>query len=171
LANWLSTSYLPERILGSIAQAEKMPDGVQEAVRVLVVFVRLGNDRADGRPGMVEKLVLEPHGHVGNRSTIGLGKVGTGGKESVQLALTDLVGMIAQLLEQKANSMLVSQGRVAGSRLAIDNRQGGIDSLTALKPILLGLSSQVIDMVEHDLIKLADPGVKIARDGNIQNQS
>ena len=95
LANWLPTSYLPERILGPIAQAEEMAHGIQEAVRVFMVFMRLGDDRADGRPGVVEELVLEPHGHVGNRGAIGIGKVGTGGEEGVQLALANLVGMIA----------------------------------------------------------------------------
>ena len=67
--------------------------------------------------------------------------------------------------------MLVSQGRIAGGCLAIDDRQGGIDSLTPSEPVLLGLGSQVVDMVEHDLIELADPGVEIARDGDIEDQS
>jgi hypothetical protein len=52
------TSCFFERTLGPISQAEEVAHGIEEAMGVVVIVVRLGHDRADGGPGVVEMLVL-----------------------------------------------------------------------------------------------------------------
>ena len=58
-----------------IGQAEEVPDGVQERVRVLVGRW-LGGGRAQGGAGVVEELVLKPLREVGDRGALLGGQVG-----------------------------------------------------------------------------------------------
>ncbi len=53
-----------------IAQAEQVADGGEDGVGMVVM--RFGDGRADGGAGVVEKLVLESHGHVGDGLTVGV---------------------------------------------------------------------------------------------------
>ena len=55
-------------LLEPITQAEEVAHGVEEAMGVVVVGVWLGHDRADGRPGVVEELVLQTRGEMTDRS-------------------------------------------------------------------------------------------------------
>ncbi len=66
--------------------------------------------------------------------------------------------------------MLVSKFCITIRCLPLDDNQGGIDSFLALEPVLLGLSSQVIDVIERDLVQITNSRVKIAGDRDIQNQ-
>ncbi len=59
---------------------------------------------------------------------------------------------------------------VAGGRLALDDRQRGVDPLLPLEPVLLGLGAEVVDVVEHHLVEVADPRVEVAGDGDVQDQ-
>ena len=36
--------------------------------------------------------------------------------------------------------------------------------------VLLGLGAEVVDVVEHHLLQLADPRVEVARDGEVEDQ-
>src|SRR4051812_45749817 len=88
---------LLERPRGAVvAQAEEVADGVEDRMGLVVVGLVQGG--ADGGAGVVEELVLEPRGHVGDRLAVGLGEARAGGEEGGQLALADLVGVAADLL-------------------------------------------------------------------------
>ena len=65
-----------------------------------MIVVRFGRRRTDRRPRMVQELILEPHGHVGDCISVGLTKVGPGSKKRGELALADLIGMVAKLEEE-----------------------------------------------------------------------
>ena len=49
-------------------------------------------------------------------------------------------------------------------------RQRRIDPLLAPAEVLLGLGAQVVDVIEHHLVEVADPGVEVAGDGDVQDQ-
>ena len=66
--------------------------------------------------------------------------------------------------------MLVAKSREASSRLSLDDRECRVNALLPLQSILLGLGLQVVDVIEHDLVKVADSWVEVARDCNVQNQ-
>ena len=66
--------------------------------------------------------------------------------------------------------MLMPEFCVTVRCFALDNHQGGIDPFLSLESVLLSLSSQVIDVIERDLIEIANSGVKVTWDGDIQNQ-
>ena len=119
---------------------------------------------------MVEELVLEPHRHVGDGLAVGFAQVGTGGEEGGQLALAELIGVVAKLLQQGAGGLLVAQQGVAGGGLALDDQKGWIDALLPPQAVLLGLGTQVVDVVEGHLVKVADPGVEVAGDGDVEDQ-
>ena len=78
--------------------------------------------------------------------------------------------MVAQLLEQEAGIVLMSQFCVTVRRFALDDHECGINPFLPLEPVLLGLGSQVIDVIERDLVEIANSRVKVAGDGDIQNQ-
>ena len=136
-----------------------------------MVAVRFGDGRTDRSAGMVKKLVLQPHGHVCDGLAIVGTEVRVGGKKCVQLALADLISMIAKLLEQRAGGLLMAEQGIAGSRLALDDHQGGIESLLPPLPVLLGLGPKIVDMIERHLVEVADAGVKVAGNGNIEDES
>ncbi len=92
------------------------------------------------------------------------------GEKLVQLAEADRVVAIAQLLEDMAGVVLVAEHRIAGGRLALDDRQRRVDPFLPLEPVLLGLGAEVIDVIEHHLIELADPRVEVAGDGDVEDQ-
>ena len=75
-----------------------MAHKVKHGMRMVVV--RLGYGRANRGPGVVEKLVLQAYGHVRDRLTVLLGQIRPGGEKGAELALANLVGMVAQLLEK-----------------------------------------------------------------------
>ena len=154
--------------MGRVAQAEEVADGGEK--RVGVVVVRFGDGRADGGAGVVEELVLEAHGHVSDGVAVGFVQLGATGEESRQLALADLVGVVAQLLEQEAGGLLVTKRRIASGRFLFDDHQGRIDSFLTPETVLIGLGTKVVHVIEGDLVEVADPGVEVARDGNVQNQ-
>ena len=159
-----------ERIGRPIPQAKDMAHEVKDGMGVVMVVMWLGDCRADCGPGVVEELVLQSRGHVCDRLAILFGKVGPGGEQGAELALADLVGVVAQLLKEKAGIALVAQLRVAVRRFALNDHQCGINPFLPLKPVLLGLGSQVVDVIERDLVEVADSRVKVAGDGDIQNQ-
>ena len=84
-----------------------MAHETENGMRVVVVVVWLGDRRADRSPGMVEELVLQSRSHVCYRLAVLFGKVGPRGKQGTQLALANLIGVIAQLLEEEAGIALV----------------------------------------------------------------
>jgi hypothetical protein len=84
-----------------------MAHETENGMRVVVVVVWLGDRRADRSPGMVEELVLQSRERVCDGLAILVGKVGPGGKQGTQLALANLIGVIAQLLEEQAGIALV----------------------------------------------------------------
>ena len=108
---------------------------------MVVVVMRLGDRRADCGPGVVEELVLQSRGHVCDCLAVLFGQIGPGGEQGAQLALANLVGVVAQLLEEEAGIALVTQLRVAVSRFALDDHQCGINPFLPLEPVLLRLGS------------------------------
>ena len=60
-------------------------------------------------------------------SRSGVGEVGAGGEQGGQLALADLVGVVAELLEQGAGGLLVAEQGITGRGLALDDQECGID--------------------------------------------
>ena len=151
-----------------VAQAEEVANGGEDGVGMVVM--RLGDGRADGGAGAVEELVLEPHRHVGNGLAVGFAQVGVGGEEGGQLTLAELIGVVAELLQQGAGGLLMAHQGAAGGGLALDDQKGWIDALLPPQTVLIGLGTQVVDVVEGDLVKVADPGVEIAGDGDVEDQ-
>ena len=151
-----------------VAQAEEVADGGEDGVGVGVVG--LGDGRADGGAGVVEELVLEAVGHVGDGFTVGGAQIGTIGEEGGQLALANLVGVVAQLLEEGAGRFLVAEQGIAGGGFSLDDQESRIDPLLTALEVLLGLGTEIVDVVEGHLVKIADPGVEVAGDGDIQDQ-
>ena len=137
---------------------------------IVVVVMGLDDRRAHGRARMVQQLILEARGHMHDGRTILFGEVGSIGKERFKLALTNLVGMLAQLLEQKAGVALMMQLGVAGRCLALDDQKRRINPFLAFLLVLFGLGPQIVNVVERDLIEVANTRVEVAGDGNIQNQ-
>lgn len=135
-----------------------------------VVVVGLGDGRAHGGSGVMQELVLKPHGHAGDGLALGLRQLGPRCEKSVEFTLANLIGMDAKLLEQDARVSLMDQPRVACGRLAIDDHKRGLDPLATLKLILLGLGAQIVDVIENHLVKVADPRIKIARRSDVQDQ-
>src|SRR5271166_4011509 len=135
-----------------------------------MVVVRFGHGRADGGAGVVEELILEPHRHVGYGLAVGFAQVGMGGEEGGQLALAELIGVVAKLLQQGAGGLLMAHQGAAGGGLAFDDQKGWIDALLPPQAVLIGLGTQVVDVVEGDLVKVADPGVEIAGDGDVEDE-
>ena len=78
--------------------------------------------------------------------------------------------VVAQLLEQVPGVVLVAEHGVAGGRLALDDRQARGRSPSAAAEVLLGLGAQVVDVVEHHLVQVADPRVEVAGDGDVEDQ-
>ena len=78
--------------------------------------------------------------------------------------------MVAQLLEEEPGIALVAQLCIAGGRFALDDHQCRVDPFLPLEPVLLGLGPQVVDVVERDLVEVADSGVEVAGDGDVQDQ-
>jgi hypothetical protein len=159
-----------QRILRPITQAENVADEVKHWVGVAMVLGRFDDRRADGSPRIMQELVLQAHCHVGNRITVAVREVGPGGKENRKLTLANLIGMVTELLEQQPGITLMPQLSITNGDFAFDDEQSRINTFLPLKTVLLSLCSQVVYMIEHDLVELADPGVKIARNGNVQNQ-
>ena len=89
-----------------VAQAEEVANGGEDGVGMVVV--RFGHGRADGGAGVVEELILEPHRHVGYGLAVGFAQVGVGGEEGGQLALAELIGVVAKLLQQGAGGLLMA---------------------------------------------------------------
>ena len=152
-----------------VAQAEEVADGVEE--RVGVVVVRLGGGRADGGAGVVEELVLEPHGHVGDGLAVGVAQVGAGGEEGVLSSRWRIGSAWSPSCWSKCPGVvLVAEHGVAGGRLALDDQPGPGRSPSAAAAVLLGLRAQVVDVVEHHLVEVADPRVEVAGDGDVEDQ-
>ena len=121
-----------------VTKAEEVADGGEDGMRVGVV--RLGDGRADGGAGVVEELVLEAGGHVGNGLAVSRAEVGAIGKQGGELALANLVGMVAQLLEEGAGRLLVAEQGVTGGGFSLDDQEGRIDALLATTEVLLSLA-------------------------------
>ena len=66
--------------------------------------------------------------------------------------------------------MLVAEPGVAVGGLTLDDRQRGVDPFLPPEPVLLGLGTEVIHVVEHHLVEVADPRVEVAGDGDVQDQ-
>jgi hypothetical protein len=60
-------------------------------------MVGFGRCQADGRPRIVEELILEPDGHVGDCISVSISKIRPRGEKSGELALANLVGVVAEL--------------------------------------------------------------------------
>src|SRR5271165_7333574 len=84
--------------------------------------------------------------------------------------VAELIGVVAKLLQQGAGGLLMAHQGAAGGGLAFDDQKGWIDVLLPPQAVLIGLGTQVVDVVEGDLIKLADPGVEIAGDGDVEDE-
>src|SRR5271157_2291360 len=153
---------------GVVTQAEEVANGGED--RVGMVVMKFGDGRADGGTGVVEELILEPHCHVGNGLAVGFAQVGVRGEEGGQLALAELIGVVAELLQQGAGGLLMAHQGAASGGLALNDQKGRIDALLPPQTVLIGLGTQVVDMVEGDLVKVADPGVEIAGDGDVEDE-
>ena len=147
-----------------------MADEVEDGMGMVVIVMCSSDCRANRCPGVVEELVLQSRGHVSDCLTIGFGQVGPGGEQSGKLALANLIGVVAQLLEEQPSIVLVAEFCITIGRFALDDHQGGVDSFLPLESILLGLGSQVVDVIERDLVEVADSGVEVAGDGDVQDQ-
>ena len=107
---------------------------------------------------------------MGDRRALGVGQVGPGGEEAVELAADRGLGAVAELAEQGPGVPPVPQGGEAGGRLALDDRAGPLELLAAVREVPLDLGTEVVDVVEHHLLELTDPGVEVARDGDVEDQ-
>ena len=125
---------------GVVAQAEEVANGGEDGVGMVVM--RFGHGRADGGAGVVEELILEPHRHVGYGLAVGFAQVGVGGEEGGQLALAELIGVVAKLLQQGAGGLLMAHQGAAGGGLAFDDQKGWIDALLPPQAVLIGLGTQ-----------------------------
>ena len=56
----------------------------------------------------------------------------------------------------------------AASRSMIDRAL--VEPLATVREVLLDLGAEVVDVVEHHLLQLADPRVEVARDGDVDDQ-
>ena len=95
---------------------------------------------------------------------------GRASEEAVELAADRGLGAVAELAEQGPGVPAVSQGGEARGRLALDDRAGPFEPLAAVREVPLGLGAEVADVVEHHLLELADPGVEVAGDGDVEDQ-
>ena len=77
-----------------IRQPKQMPHRVEQGVRRGVVRFGGGPERGSW---LVEKLVLKPLRHVGDRGFLLRGEVGATRVERFELGLTDQVGVVAEL--------------------------------------------------------------------------
>ncbi len=141
-----------------------------DGMGLAVIVVGLDRRQADGNPRIVQELILEPHGHVGDCISVCFGEIRPSGEKRGKFALADLIGVIAELQKEQSRVVLVAKSGGTGSRLEIDDRECGINTFLPLQPILLSLGSQVVNVIEHDLIKVANSGVEVARDCNIEDQ-
>ncbi len=153
----------------SIGQAEEVADGVEQGMGVLPR--RVGGGRAEGGAGVVEELVLEPLRRVGDRSRLRLAQVGAARRRGLQLALAD-----RRRRSRRAGGAGRRRGAGAGgppgrrsvSRSMID--QGRVDPLLPPRRGSASAWPQVIDVVEHHLLEIADPRVEVAGDGDVEDQ-
>ena len=84
--------------------------------------------------------------------------------------LAELIGVVAELLEQGAGGLRWCTRAQQAAVPPLDDQKGGIDALLPPREVLIGLDTQVIDVVEGHLVKVADPGVEIAGDGDVEDQ-
>lgn len=110
----------------------------------------------------MEELVLEAHRHVSDRITVDVGKAWPGSEEDGKFTLANLVSVVAELLEQQPGIALMAQLSVTSGSFALDDNESRINTFLPLKPVVFRLCSQVIHVIEHDLVELADPRVKVA---------
>ena len=116
-----------------------------------------GGGRAECGAGLMQELVAEPRHRAGDHRTLGVGQVGLGGEEPIQLAAEDGIGVVAQLAEQRPGVSPVLQGGQAGGRLCFDDPPGAIDLRVPALEVLFGLGPKVVDRVEHHPLQRADP--------------
>ena len=126
--------------------------------------------RAEGAARVVEELVEEAGHGLGDGRALGVGQVGPGEEEAVELAADRGLGAVAELAEQGPGGPAVSQGGEACGRLALDERPGLLEPLATIREVPLDLAAEVVEVVEHHLLQLADPGVEVARDGDVDDQ-
>jgi hypothetical protein len=117
----------------------------------------------------VQELIAEPRHRPGDHRALGVGQVGLGGEEPIQLAAEDGIGVVAELAEQRPGVSPVTQGGHAGGRLPLDDQPGAIDLRAETLEVLLGLGAEVVDVVERHLLQPADPRVEVARDGEVED--
>src|SRR5579859_481521 len=65
---------------------------------------------------------------------------------------------------------LMVQTSQAGGGFALDNGKGQANSLFPTPAVLFRLCPQVVHIVEVHLFELADPCVKVTRNGNVEDQ-
>jgi hypothetical protein len=58
----------------------------------------------------VQELIAEPRHRAGDHRALGIGQVGLGDEEPIQLAAEDGIGVVAQLAEQRPGVSPVTQG-------------------------------------------------------------
>ena len=59
--------------------------------------------------------------------------------------------------------------RITRSGFVLNDRKGWINAFLSLQPVLLSLGSQVIDVIEHDLVEVANSGVEVTWDGDVED--
>jgi hypothetical protein len=99
-----------------------------------------GGGRAECGAGLMQELIAEPRHRAGDHRALGVGQLGPGGEEPIQLAAEDGIGVVAQLEEQRPGVSPVPQGGQAGGRLPLDDQPGAIDLRVPALEVLLSLA-------------------------------
>ena len=81
-----------------VGQAEDAAGGVEQGVGI--GGVTGGDGRAEGAAGVVEELVGQVGHGLGDGSALGVGQVGSGEEEAVELAADRGLGAVGELAEQ-----------------------------------------------------------------------